>query len=95
MAAYTRDLELAARHLEAAWKLAPGHPEMSAAVIVDVLIRAGHSERAETLAQQALARSPDDPRLLHLRGRALLEMGNEAEGRRLLERAERAAQHSQ
>ena len=88
LAASSRDLTLAAHHLEAAWELAPEHPAMSAAVIADVLIRAGHSERAEALARQALARRPDDPRLLHVRGRALVAMGNEAEGRPLMERAE-------
>jgi Flp pilus assembly protein TadD len=84
-----RDLKLAARHLEAAWQLAPEHPSMSAALIADVLIRSGQAERAEALARQALARRPDDRKLLHVRARALLEMGNEAEGRPLLERAER------
>jgi tetratricopeptide (TPR) repeat protein/ferredoxin len=84
-----RDLKLAARHLEAAWQLAPEHPSMSAALIADVLIRSGQAERAEALARQALASRPDDRKLLHVRARALLEMGNEAEGRPLLERAER------
>jgi len=89
LAAYTGDLALAAAELAAAWELAPGHPAMFPAQIADVLIRSGNARAAEEIARQGLERAPSDPRLLHARARALLEMGDETVGRPLLERAER------
>ena len=68
----------------AAKTLTPGDPEIDA-YLVQAHLTARRFERAEAIAREALAKDPDQPRMVRLRAQALLKSGKGAEATRLLE----------
>lgn len=68
----------------AAKTLTPEDPEIDA-YLVQAHLTARRFERAETLAREALARDPDQTRMVRLRAQALLKAGKTAEATKLLE----------
>ena len=68
----------------AAKTLTPDDQEIDA-YLVQAHLTARRFDRAETLAREALARDPDQPRMLRLRAQALLKAGKTADATRLLE----------
>ena len=68
----------------AAKTLTPGDPDVDA-YLVQVNLTARRFDRAEVVAREALARQPDQPRMVGLRAQALLKGGKTAEANQLLE----------
>ena len=68
----------------AAKALTPRDPEIDA-YLVQAHLTARRFDRAEALAREALAREPDQPRMVRLRAQALLKAGKAAEATKLLE----------
>jgi tetratricopeptide (TPR) repeat protein len=68
----------------AAKSLTPRDSEIDA-YLVQANLTARRFERAESLAREALARDPNQPRLVRLRAQALLKAGNSADANKLLE----------
>ncbi len=68
----------------AARTLTPGDPELDA-YLVQANLTARRFDRAESAAREALARNPDQPRMVRLRAQALLKGGKVAEANKLLE----------
>jgi tetratricopeptide (TPR) repeat protein len=71
---------------EAAKMLTPRDPELDA-YLVQANLTARRFAQAESLARQALARDPDQPRMVRLRAQALLKAGKSADANTLLEAA--------
>jgi predicted Zn-dependent protease len=76
----------------AAKTLTPRDPEIDA-YLIQANLTARRFDRADVLAREALARDPDQPRLVRLRAQALLKAGKAAEANTLLE--DRAAKQPQ
>ena len=68
----------------AAKSLTPDDQEIDA-YLVQAHLTARRFDRAETIAREALARDPDQPRMVRLRAQALLKAGKTAEATKLLE----------
>jgi predicted Zn-dependent protease len=68
----------------AAKALTPEDPEVDA-YLVQANLTARRFDRAEAVAREALARDPNQPRLVRLRAQALLKGGKPAEANKLLE----------
>ena len=68
----------------AAKSLTPRDPEIDA-YLVQAHLTARRFDRAETIAREALARDPDQPRMVRLRAQALLKAGKAPEANKLLE----------
>ena len=68
----------------AAKTLTPNDPEVDA-YLVQANLTARRFDRAEAVAREALARDPDQPRMVRLRAQALLKAGKAAEANKLLE----------
>ena len=70
----------------AAKSLTPDDTDIDA-YLVQANLTARRFDRAETLAREALARDPDQPRMVRLRAQALLKSGKAADANKLLEDA--------
>ena len=70
----------------AAKSLTPDDTDIDA-YLVQANLTARRFDRAETLAREALARDPDQPRMVRLRAQALLKSGKVADANKLLEDA--------
>jgi len=70
----------------AAKSLTPDDTDIDA-YLIQANLTARRFDRAETLAREALARDPDQPRMVRLRAQALLKSGKAAEANKLLEDA--------
>ena len=70
----------------AARSLTPDDTDIDA-YLVQANLTARRFDRAETLAREALARDPDQPRMVRLRAQALLKSGKVADANKLLEDA--------
>ena len=68
----------------AAKSLTPRDPEIDA-YLVQANLAARRFDRAEVLAREALARDPNQPRMVRLRAQSLLKAGKRAEANKLLE----------
>jgi tetratricopeptide (TPR) repeat protein len=70
----------------AAKSLTPDDTDIDA-YLVQAHLAARRFDRAETLAREAIARDPDQPRMVRLRAQALLKAGRAADANKLLEDA--------
>jgi tetratricopeptide (TPR) repeat protein len=70
----------------AAKSLTPDDADIDA-YLIQANLTARRYDRAETLTREALARDPDQPRMVRLRAQALLKSGKAAEANKLLEDA--------
>lgn len=78
------EFDAAIASFNAARALTPKDTELDA-YVVQVHLAARRFDRAEILARESLARTPDQPRMVRLRAQALAKSGKTAEANKLLE----------